>query len=197
MGKLSLIPRKNYTDSEITVYEEVSLAVAQGKSEQLDERQKPVLERLKKAYNIVSDNPNKRVAVEKLKEMYPSLSHHTLYNDINYAIRIFNPMNRVDKDFLETVMVNALIEEIKNPSASEDAKAKNLATLQRYISSMPQEPMDPMMMEKHKIYIQLNVNGSTINVPPAQWASLKNNQVIADALEQEITDAEAVEIMEG
>lgn len=175
-----------------------SLAVAQGKSDQLNERQKAVLERTKDAYRIVCEIPNKRKAVCKLKEMYPELIDMQIYRDINYAVRIWNPVNRLDKDFLETVMVNALIEEIRNPESSKDARAKNLATLQRYLSAMPSEPMDPMMMEKHDIFIQLNINGSTINVPTDKWDKIKDNKIIADAImEQEISDVQAEEIMEG
>lgn len=198
MGKLALEPRNPYTYHDTTVYEEVSLAVAQGKSDLLDERQKAVLERTKDAYRIVCEIPNKRKAVNKLHELHPELSEMQIYRDINYAIRIWNPVNRLDKDFLETVMVNALIEEIKNPEASEDARAKNLSTLQRYLSAMPSEPMDPMMMEKHDIFIQLNINGSTINVPTDKWDKIKDNKIIADAImEQEISDVQAAEIMEG
>ena len=52
-------------------------------------------------------------------------------------------------------------------------------------------------MEKHTINIQLNINGSTITVPADQWAKIKENKLIAAALDQEITEAQAVEIMEG
>ena len=62
---------------------------------------------------------------------------------------------------------------------------------------MPQDPMDPEMMEKHTINIQLNINGSTITVPADQWAKIKENKLIAAALDQEITEAQAEEIMEG
>ena len=62
---------------------------------------------------------------------------------------------------------------------------------------MPQDPMDPTMMEKHTINIQLNINGNTINIPADQWAKIKENKLIAAALDQEITEAQAKEIMES
>lgn len=184
-------------DDDLTVYEEVSLAVADGRSEQLNERQQAVLERTKAAYRIICDLPDKRKAVNKLKELYPELSEMTLYRDINYAIRIWNPMNRMDRDFLTTAFLNKLISEIYNDECDAATRAKNLATFERYLSNLPQDPMDPTIMEKHTINIQLNINGNTITVPADKWAKIKENKLIAAALDQEISEAQAEEIMES
>ncbi|MBR3467795.1 MAG: hypothetical protein IKH15_11320 [Bacteroidales bacterium] len=189
--------RERQRDDDLTVYEEVSLAVADGRSEQLNERQQAVLERTKAAYRIICDLPDKRKAVNKLKELYPELSEMTLYRDINYAIRIWNPMNRMDRDFLTTAFLNKLISEIYNDECDAATRAKNLATFERYLSNMPQDPMDPTIMEKHTINIQLNINGNTITVPADKWAKIKENKLIAAALDQEITEAQAEEIMES
>lgn len=189
--------RDRQRDDDLTVYEEVSLAVADGRSEQLNERQQAVLERTKAAYRIICDLPDKRKAVNKLKELYPELSEMTLYRDINYAIRIWNPMNRMDRDFLTTAFLNKLISEIYNDECDAATRAKNLATFERYLSNLPQDPMDPTIMEKHTINIQLNINGNTITVPADKWAKIKENKLIAAALDQEISEAQAAEIMEG
>ena len=187
--------RDRQRDDDLTVYEEVSLAVADGRSEQLNERQQAVLERTKAAYRIICDLPDKRKAVNKLQELYPELSEMTLYRDINYAIRIWNPMNRMDRDFLTTAFLNKLISEIYNDECDAATRAKNLATFERYLSNLPQDPMDPTIMEKHTINIQLNINGNTINIPADQWAKIKENKLIAAALDQEITEVQAEEIM--
>lgn len=189
--------RDRQRDDDLTVYEEVSLAVTDGRSEQLNERQQAVLERTKAAYRIICDLPDKRKAVNKLKELYPELSEMTLYRDINYAIRIWNPMNRMDRDFLTTAFLNKLISEIYNDECDAATRAKNLATFERYLSNLPQDPMDPTIMEKHTINIQLNINGSTITVPADKWAKIKENKLIAAALDQEISEAQAAEIMES
>lgn len=189
--------RDRQRDDDLTVYEEVSLAVADGRSEQLNERQQAVLERTKAAYRIICDLPDKREAVNKLKELYPELSEMTLYRDINYAIRIWNPMNRMDRDFLITAFLSKLISEIYNDECDAATRAKNMATFERYLSHLPQEPMDPTIMEKHTINIQLNINGNTITVPADKWAKIKENKLIAAALDQEISEAQAEEIMEG
>lgn len=195
--KIPMPLSKQPNNDDLTVYEDVSLAVAQGRSEELNERQRVVLERTKDAYRIICDLPNKRLAVNKLKELYPDLSEAQLYRDINYAIRIWNPMNRMDKDFLTTVLLNGLVNEIYSEDSDAASRAKNLATLERFLSNMAQEPTDPELMEKHTINIQLNINGNTITVPADQWAKIKENKLIAAALDQEITEAQAVEIMEG
>ncbi len=189
--------RDRQRDDDLTVYEEVSLAVADGRSEQLNERQQAVLERTKAAYRIICDLPDKRKAVNKLKELYPELSEMTLYRDINYAIRIWNPMNRMDRDFLTTAFLNKLISEIYNDECDAASRAKNMATFERYLSHTPQDPIDPELMEKHTINIQLNINGRTITVPADKWAKIKENKLIAAALDQEIVEAQAAEIMES
>ena len=196
-SKLPSLSRNPQRDDELDVYEEVSLAVANGRGGELNERQRAVLQRTKDAYRIICDLPDKRKAVNKLHELYPELSEMTLYRDINYAIRIWNPMNRLDRDFLTTAFLNALIKEIYDEDIDAASRAKNLATLERYISNMPQDPMDPTIMEKHTINIQLNINGSTITVPADKWAKIKENKIIAAALDQEISEAQAEEIMEG
>ena len=196
-SKLPSLSRNPQRDDDLTVYEEVSLAVADGRSEQLNERQQAVLERTKAAYRIICDLPDKRKAVNKLKKLYPELSEMTLYRDINYAIRIWNPMNRMDRDFLTTAFLNKLISEIYNDECDAATRAKNLATFERYLSNMPQDPMDPTIMEKHTINIQLNINGNTITVPADKWAKIKENKLIAAALDQEISEAQAEEIMES
>lgn len=196
-SKLPLGPRTQQRDDDLTVYEEVSLAVANGRGGELNERQRAVLKRTKDAYRIICDLPDKRKAVNKLHELYPELSEMTLYRDINYAIRIWNPMNRLDRDFLTTAFLNALINEIYDKDIDAASRAKNLATLERYISNMPQDPMDPTIMEKHTINIQLNINGSTITVPADKWAKIKENRIIAAALDQEITEVQAEDIMQS
>ncbi len=191
-GKRVLIP----TPEER--YEVVSLAIMQGNVERLNERERKLYDRLHAAYNIICETPIKGQAVKKLMDLYPNINEAYAYKDIDYAIRIWNPKTRLDREFLESVMVDALLENIKNPNSDEGSRAKNLATLQRYISSLPQEPADPTLMQKHNIYIQLNYNGDTINIPYSQ-GKLPNapKREVAAMLDDEITDVEAEEIIES
>ncbi|MBQ9508818.1 MAG: hypothetical protein IJR53_05325 [Bacteroidales bacterium] len=96
-----------------------------------------------------------------------------------------------------TVFLHALIREIYNEDSDAVTRAKNLATLQRYLPEMPQDSMATTIMEKRTINIQLNINGSTITVPADKWARIKEYKLIAAALDQEINEAQATEIMEG
>ena len=197
MNKIAKI-RQPYGTTQENAFEAVAIAVMQGGTDTLNEDQQRTLELTKEAYHIICETPNKSVAIKKMAELHPELTERTALNYINYGIRIWNPHHKLDRDFLDTVFVNALIKEITNPKADADIKAKNLATLQRYLAAMPTQPMDPTMMQKHDIYIQLNLNGSTINVPTDKWDKLKDSKLIADAImQQEITEAQAEEIMEG
>lgn len=189
--------RKAYGSSGESGFEVVALAVMQGRSEELDDDHRRILDLTRDAYNIICGYPNKGVAVKEMCTLHPELTERTALNYINQGIRIWNPTNRLDRDFLNTVFLSALLKEIYSTDCDAASRAKNLATLQRYLANMPQDPMDPEMMEKHTINIQLNINGSTITVPADQWTKIKENKLIAAALDQEITEAQAEEIMEG
>jgi len=189
--------RKEYGSSGESDFETIALAVMQGRSGDLNDPQRHMLDLTRDAYRIVCGYPNKSVAVKEMCALHPELSERTALAYVNQGIRIWNPGDRLERDFLNTVFLQALIKEIYSEDSDAATRAKNLATLQRYLSEMPQDPMDPTMMEKHTINIQLNINGNTINIPADQWAKIKENKLIAAALDQEITDAQAKEIMEG
>ncbi|MBR4536185.1 MAG: hypothetical protein IKO62_05955 [Bacteroidales bacterium] len=189
--------RKPYGSSMESDFETIALAVMQGRSGDLNDDQRHKLDLTRDAYRIVCGYPNKSVAVKEMCALHPELSERTALTYVNQSIRIWNPGDRLERDFLNTVFLQALIKEIYSEDSDAATRAKNLATLQRYLSDMPQDPMDPTIMEKHTINIQLNINGSTITVPADQWAKIKENKLIAAALDQEITEAQAVEIMEG
>lgn len=189
--------RKAYGSSGESGFEVVALAVMQGRSEELDDDHRRILDLTRDAYNIICGYPNKGVAVKEMCTLHPELTERTALNYINQGIRIWNPTNRLDRDFLNTVFLTALLKEIYSTDCDAASRAKNLATLQRYLANMPQDPMDPEMMEKHTINIQLNINGNTITVPADKWAQIKENKLIAAALDQEISEAQAEEIMEG
>lgn len=189
--------RKPYGSSMESDFETIALAVMQGRSGDLNDDQRHKLDLTRDAYRIVCGYPNKSVAVKKMCALHPELSERTALTYVNQGIRIWNPGDRLERDFLNTVFLQALIKEIYSEYSDAATRAKNLATLQRYLSEMPQDPMDPTIMEKHTINIQLNINGSTITVPADKWAKIKENSIIAAALEQEITETQAAEIMES
>ena len=189
--------RKPYGSSGESDLETIALAVMQGRTDTLTASQQSMLDLTRDAYRIVCEYPNKSVAVKTLSELHPELSERTALTYVNYGIRIWNPGNQLERDFLNTVFLTALLKEIHRKDSDAASRAKNLATLQRYLAEMPQDPMDPSMMEKHTINIQLNINGSTITVPADKWAKIKENSIIAAALEQEISETQAAEIMES
>lgn len=194
--KLPVI-RKPYGSSGESDLETIALAVMQGRTDDLPEGQQRKLDLTRDAYRIVCECPNKSVAVKEMCALHPELTERTALTYVNYGIRIWNPGNQLERDFLNTVFLTALLKEIHDPNSDAASRAKNLATLQRYLAEMPQDPMDPSMMEKHTINIQLNINGSTITVPADKWAKIKENSIIAAALEQEIGETQAAEIMES
>lgn len=196
MSKLPAI-RRQFGNSFDGNFEAIALAVMHGREDRLTPEQLHMLDMTRDAYRIVCEYPNKSEAVKIMVALHPEVTERTAFSYINQGIKIWNPSERLEREFLNTVFLTSLLKEIKREDSDASTRAKNLATLQRYLAAMPQEPMDPEMMEKHTINIQLNINGNTITVPAEQWERLKENRIIAAALDQEISEAQAVEIMEG
>ena len=105
----------------------------------------------------------------------------------------------VKKDFLQTYFLERLMYEISRPNASEAIRAKNLATLQKYIESLPENNIDPHLTEANNIYIQVNLNNKTFNLPERALAALPVDvrQQILAAIDDTIDDDGAVALLEN
>ena len=186
------IEQKRETD-----FEAVSEYFTTGNTTALTETQQRILERLRTAHAIMRKYPRKSVAALKLQARFPEISKEQAYCDIRNACRLWNKYDPVDRDFLEGWFLDWLMREISDPSTSDNARAKNLATLQKFLSQLPPQKIDPKLMETNQIYVQFNINNKQVKIPETVLMKLPDDirRQLLGSLDDEITEETACEII--
>ena len=180
-----------------TDFEAVSEYFTTGNTTALTETQQRILERLRTAHAIMRKYPRKSVAALKLQARFPEISKEQAYCDIRNACRLWNKYDPVDRDFLEGWFLDWLMREISDPSTSDNARAKNLATLQKFLSQLPPQKIDPKLMESNQIFVQFNINNKQVKIPEAVLMKLPDDirRQLLGSLDDEITEETAYEII--
>ena len=168
-----------------------------GGSASLTERQQRVLERLRTAHAVMRKYPRKSVAALKLQARFPEISREQAYCDIRNACRLWNKYDPVDRDFLEGWFLDWLMREIADPATSDNARAKDLATLQKFLSQLPPQKIDPKLMESNQIYVQFNINNRNVAIPESVLMKLPADirRQLLGSLDDEITVEAASQII--
>ena len=168
-----------------------------GGSASLTERQQRVLERLRTAHAVMRKYPRKSVAALKLQARFPDISREQAYCDIRNACRLWNKYDPVDRDFLEGWFLDWLMREIADPATSDNARAKDLATLQKFLSQLPPQKIDPKLMESNQIYVQFNINNRNVAIPESVLMKLPADirRQLLGSLDDEITEETASQII--
>lgn len=180
-------------------FEAISQYYTTGQSEALTERQQHILERLRTAHAILRKYPRKSVAALKLRARFPEISREQAFCDLRNACRLWNKYDPVDRDFLEGWFLDWLMKEIANPATSDAARAKNLATLQKYLSQLPPQKIDPKLMEANQIFVQFNINNRHVSIPENVLLKLPLDvrRQLLGSLDDEITEEDACQILES
>lgn len=180
-------------------FEAISQYYTTGQSEALTERQQHILERLRTAHAILRKYPRKSVAALKLRARFPDISREQAFCDLRNACRLWNKYDPVDRDFLEGWFLDWLMKEIANPATSDAARAKNLATLQKYLSQLPPQKIDPKLMETNQIFVQFNINNRHVSIPENVLLKLPLDvrRQLLGSLDDEITEEDACQILES
>lgn len=189
MSKISL------ADKAQQDFEAINLYYTTGEGE-LNDEQKFMLNNIKTAYGLLLEYPQKQVTVKKLRAANKQLSEAQALRYVNFAQQFFCRNNTIDREFIETWFVSVLMQAIADPESSK-AQAKNLATLQKYISNLPAEKIDPKLAEKHDIYIQFNIDGNVTTMSEKDLSKLQPEYRtrLLERIPHEITDVEAEEIL--
>ena len=180
-------------------FEAISQYYTTGQSEALTERQQHILERLRTAHAILRKYPRKSVAALKLRARFPDISREQAFCDLRNACRLWNKYDPIDRDFLEGWFLDWLMKEIANPATSDAARAKNLATLQKYLSQLPPQKIDPKLMEANQIFVQFNINNRHVSIPENVLLKLPLDvrRQLLGSLDDEITEEDACQILES
>ena len=189
------MPKKNLMELAVEDYNELATYFQDSNSEVLSPEQKQILERWRAAYSLIRKYPSKWKAVEELRKLYP-IGKAQAYADVMNAARFWNVYEKIDRDFLNTWFIDTLLQAISE-AEDEGVKAKNLATLQKYLEKMPPDTIDPQLMEKNTFNIQIKMGDKSITLSEGELQRLPNsflNKLVSNNAE-EITDEEAEEIM--
>ncbi len=169
-----------------------------GSSEVLSDEYKRMLDICLDCYALLKKFPQRNICIRRLI-IQQQLSYNTAAKYVDFARNTWGSYVDLKRDFLETFFIEKLIDEISDSDASEVVRAKNLATLQKHLESMPEQKVDPKLMEKNTVYLQININGRMVPLPEQllDKVPMEVRQELLSALGGEIDDNTSVKLLES
>lgn len=183
------------TDIDFSILQEY---INTGSSKAIDEDHQRMLDICLRCYGLLRDFPQRNVCIRKLMALM-KLPYSTAARYVDFTRQTWGDYLSFKRDFLETFFVERLMYEISKPNASEAVRSKNLATLQKYLENLPDNNIDPHLTEANNVYIQVNLNNKTFNLPEKALAALpvEIRQQILAAIDDNIDDEGAVALLEN
>lgn len=169
-----------------------------GSSVALSTEYKKMLDICLDCYALLKKYPQRNVCIRRLM-IQQGLSYNTAAKYVDFARNTWGSYVDLKRDFLETFFVEKILEEISDKDASESSRAKNLATLQKHLENMPEQRVDPKLMEKNTVLIQVNINGRMIPLPERllERIPMDVRQEFLSALSGEVDDDTSVKLLES
>lgn len=169
-----------------------------GVSGVLSDEHKRMLDICLDCYAMLKKYPQRNVCISRLM-VQQGLSYNTAAKYVDFARNTWGSYVDLKRDFLETFFVEKLLEEISDKDASEASRAKNLATLQKHLENMPEQRVDPKLMEKNTVLIQVNINGRMIPLPERllERIPMDVRQEFLSALSGGVDDDTSVKLLES
>lgn len=181
-------------------FEVVKEYINSGKSGILNEETQRILDNCISAYGLLRQYPLRNIAIKRFMALH-KVTYKCAAKYIDFARNTWGNYIDVSKSFLESFFLDRLLSDISNPTADEAIRAKNLSTLQKHLASMPEQKIDPKLMEQNNIIIQFNIGeGKTIQLPQELLNALPaemRESLTAQICTAEITDVEAKEILDS
>lgn len=149
-------------------------------------------------YQMLKKYPQRNICINRLR-VQQGLTYPTAAKYVDFARATWGNYVDLKREFLETFFLEKLLQEISDPDASEAAKAKNLATLQKHLEAMPEQQVDPKLMEKNTVYIQVNIGGRSVPLSEEDLEQIPMavRQKLLASLSGNIDDQEAVRLLES
>ena len=149
-------------------------------------------------YQMLKKYPQRNICINRLR-VQQGLTYPTAAKYVDFARATWGNYVDLKREFLETFFLEKLLQEISDPDASEAAKAKNLATLQKHLEAMPEQQVDPKLMEKNTVYIQVNIGGRAVPLSEEDLEQIPMavRQKLLASLGGNIDDQEAVRLLES
>ena len=169
-----------------------------GSSVALTTEQQDALNKCLEAYGLLKKYPQRNVCIRQFM-ITTKCAYNTAAKYVDFARASWSNYIDVKREFLETFFLDRLLSEISSPDATESIKAKNLATLQKYLEHLPEQNIDPKIMEQNNIMIQVNVNGKMLQLKESELEkmSMEARQAITSIISGEIDDDTSMALLES
>ena len=189
---------------ENTNFELIKAHILDPENSPLSNDKRQQLIRVISAAKVLDKHPVHKQAVAIHQQKFPDISSRQAYEDLRFAVKIFNTFHNFDYDFWHSWIINDIVRNIdscrlRNNAADRKNIAIEHANLIKVIGPAPEDLPDPGRNEKHQFYILIKNNNQNIKVDinslkDLPTAALKElNRAIYGG--NEITDIEAEELM--
>lgn len=148
-------------------------------------------------YGMMEKYPNRIHLIHALESLH-GLSYRQAARYVDFTRQTWGNMLDYNPQFCQTFLMNQLMKEISNPKTDPNVRAKNLATLQKALASMPTSDIDPTLMESNQIYINFVLGDKNFQLSQKVIRSLPKavQEELFAGVHNEITDVEAEEILD-
>ena len=179
-------------------FEAVRDYINTGNSRALNDEHKHMLDICVFCYGLLRDFPQRNVCIRKLMAA-KGLPYTTAARYVDFTRQTWGNYVAYRREFLEVFFLEKLMAEISSPDASEAVRSKNLATLQKYLDNRPADNIDPKLMEKNTVNIQVNLGAKHFVLNQSMLAALPvavRQQILA-AIDDTVDDAGAEALLES
>ena len=180
-------------------FEVLSEYISTGSSKALSKENQKMVDICIRCYGLLSKFPQRSICIKRLMALHPGMSYKTAARYVDFTRKTWGNWIDASKEFLCAFFINAIMADISDPKVSDTVRAKNLATLGKYIASMPDKTIDPKLMEANKVYIQINVGEGNYNIPEKALDKLPTEikELLMHSISNNITDEKAFEILDS
>lgn len=165
---------------------------------QLTEQQTNRLNRIRSASKLYNKYPFKKQVVNLLRATY-QISESQARKDIEDSLFIFNLEHKFNFEWWHNWALENIAELILSCKNASDRSnwAKAQKNLIAALGDPPKQSIDPRLMEKHNMFIVINVNNHPVNIDIKDLGKYPPEfiEAIKPTLFEDITEDTAAEIM--
>lgn len=154
---------------EETKYELIKAHIIDPDNSPLNEEHQEMLARIISAAKILDKNPIQKQAVALHLQKYNNISKVQAYQDIKFAMRMYNSLHVFDYDFWKTWLINDIIKNIERCRNMHSHQAFKVIAIEHanMIKALGEKPLDaedPLRNEKHAFYILVQNNNTSVKL---------------------------------
>lgn len=189
------IALETVTDIDFEVVKEF---LTTGESSAIHPKHQQMLEICRDCWGLMKKYPARNMLINQLMAK-DNLSHKVAAKYVDFTRASWGQYMDYNQEFLKTYFIQKLMDEINDPKAKPEVRAKNLAVLQKHIAAMPATQIDPSLMESNNITINIDLGGRNIQLSQERIKELPSDiqEILLGSVSKEITEDVACEILDS